>query len=144
MCVRVCACVCACVCMCVHVCVRARAHVYACMCVCTYVNIYDVYMYVYVYIYIHTHTYTYICTHTHIHTIYRVLAQIQGDWEEGSGTNSMAAWWFGREICARLKQMQEGTHNGSIDLLLTGCEVCTVVMDVYISVLVCVYIYMYK
>mmetsp|Transcript_44819 Transcript_44819/g.112412 ORF Transcript_44819/g.112412 Transcript_44819/m.112412 type:complete len:1579 (+) Transcript_44819:96-4832(+) len=68
-----------------------------------------------------------------IRDIPKAVKQIQDDWKEGSGTNAIAAWWLGIEISKRLKKLQSGEADGSIDLLLTGCEVSLWLLEQFAS-----------
>jgi len=68
-----------------------------------------------------------------IRDIPRAVKQIQEDWTEGSGTNAIAAWWLGKEISTRLQKLQAGEEDGSIDLLLTGCEVSLWLLEQFAS-----------
>jgi len=39
------------------------------------------------------------------------------------GENAMTTYSLGKELLRRIKMYDEGTHDGSVDVLLTGCEV---------------------
>ncbi|EKX55458.1 hypothetical protein GUITHDRAFT_99235 [Guillardia theta CCMP2712] len=62
-----------------------------------------------------------------------VLNKIQQDWDEGNSVNCITSWWFSRELIKRLKRYEAGTHDGSIDVLLTGCEVSLWVAEQFAS-----------
>lgn len=53
----------------------------------------------------------------------QVLSDIQTTWDAGQSINNISSWWLGRCIAQRLQQYQDNTHDGSVDLLVTGCEV---------------------
>ena len=58
-------------------------------------------------------------------SIPKTLEHIQGKWKEG-GLNRLTAWTLGRCVRKRLKQRLEGkvaAHSGTVDILVTGCEV---------------------
>lgn len=60
-----------------------------------------------------------------IHDIPRVCNDIQYDWR-GIGLNRMTAWNLMKCVSERLQSIVDGKvsrHSGSIDILLTGCEV---------------------
>ena len=53
-----------------------------------------------------------------------VLRRIQDDWNEPSSSlNRLTAFTFCNKIKQRLLMHYDGTHDGSVDLLITGCEV---------------------
>lgn len=39
------------------------------------------------------------------------------------GENAMPMYCLGKELMKRVRNYEKGTHNGTVDLLLTGCEV---------------------
>mmetsp|Transcript_53860 Transcript_53860/g.128012 ORF Transcript_53860/g.128012 Transcript_53860/m.128012 type:complete len:1454 (-) Transcript_53860:172-4533(-) len=51
------------------------------------------------------------------------MARIQDDWDSGNSFNRLTAWTLGRALCDRLRRIQNRTHDGSVDILITGCEV---------------------
>jgi hypothetical protein len=53
----------------------------------------------------------------------QVLSDIQTSWDDGQSINNISSWWLGRCLAKRLKDYEEGRHDGSVDLLVTGCEV---------------------
>ena len=60
-----------------------------------------------------------------ISDIPRALSKIQCSWQE-AGLNRLTAWNFSRAIESRMRAIADGTihrHAGSVDILLTGCEV---------------------
>ena len=58
-----------------------------------------------------------------ISDIPQALSNIQSSWMSGESINNIASWCMGKAIIKRLKDYAAGTHNGSIDILVTGCEV---------------------
>ena len=58
---------------------------------------------------------------------------LQEDWEDGGSTNAIAQWWLGREVAKRLQKLQSGETDGSIDILLTGCEVSLWLLEQFAS-----------
>ena len=54
----------------------------------------------------------------------RVIKRIQDDWNEPSRSlNRLTVFTLFSKIKKRLMQHEDGTHDGSVDLLVTGCEV---------------------
>ena len=52
------------------------------------------------------------------------LAKIQADWDQPTDSlNRMSAWTYTYLLRERMKAQDGNTHDGSIDLLITGCEV---------------------
>lgn len=43
--------------------------------------------------------------------------------ESMDGENAMPTYCLGKELMKRIKAYDKGTHNGTVDVLLTGCEV---------------------
>ena len=59
-----------------------------------------------------------------IRAIPEICRRIQDDWNEPSDSlNRLTAFTFLSKMRERLVQHHEGTHDGSVDLLVTGCEV---------------------
>ena len=57
-------------------------------------------------------------------SIPRVLSNIVSDWDSCSHSlNRLSAWTFTRLLKDRMKRHDQGIHDGSIDLLISGCEV---------------------
>jgi hypothetical protein len=55
----------------------------------------------------------------------RALKSIQSKWRDG-GLNRLTAWNLGRRLRERLQARVEGkipVHSGTVDVLITGCEV---------------------
>ena len=53
-----------------------------------------------------------------------MLSKIQADWDQPSDSlNRMSAWTFATLLKERMKLHDDNTHDGSVDLLITGCEV---------------------
>ena len=53
-----------------------------------------------------------------------VIRKIQDDWNEPSSSlNRLTAFTLKKRLQKRLLQHDSGTHDGSVDLLITGCEV---------------------
>ena len=53
-----------------------------------------------------------------------VLERIVDDWDDPSDSlNRITAWTFVNKLKARLRMYAAGEHDGSVDLLITGCEV---------------------
>jgi hypothetical protein len=60
-----------------------------------------------------------------LHDIPRALKSIQSKWR-GGGLNRLTAWNLGRRLRERLQARVEGkipVHSGTVDVLITGCEV---------------------
>lgn len=57
-----------------------------------------------------------------IASIPKALHHIQSSWKEG-GLNRLTAWNLGRKLRERLDGRARGSHHGSVDIMLTGCEV---------------------
>ena len=55
--------------------------------------------------------------------ISQVLSDIQHDWDNQKSINNISSWWLGRCVAHRLKEYEMGQHDGSVDILVTGCEV---------------------
>lgn len=55
-----------------------------------------------------------------IESIPRALQTIS---DSMTGTNSVPAFYFAKELIRRLKTYDDRSHDGSVDLVLTGCEV---------------------
>ena len=55
-----------------------------------------------------------------INDIPRALAAIT---ESMDGENAMPTYCLGKELLKRVKAYDKGTHDGTVDILLTGCEV---------------------
>lgn len=54
----------------------------------------------------------------------RIIKKIQDDWNEPSSSlNRLTVFTLFSKIKKRLLQHEDGTHDGSVDLLITGCEV---------------------
>ena len=54
----------------------------------------------------------------------RVLSKILSDWDQPSDSlNRMSAWTFSSLLKERMKLHDDHAHDGSVDLLITGCEV---------------------
>ena len=54
----------------------------------------------------------------------RIIKKIQDDWNEPSSSlNRLTVFTLFSKIKKRLMQHEDGTHDGSVDLLVTGCEV---------------------
>ena len=53
----------------------------------------------------------------------QVLNDIISTWDSGSSINNISSWWLGRCISERLQWYANNKHDGSVDLLVTGCEV---------------------
>ena len=53
----------------------------------------------------------------------QILSDIQTSWDAGTSINNISSWWLGKCITKRLQHYQNGTHDGSVDILVTGCEV---------------------
>ena len=54
----------------------------------------------------------------------RIIKKIQDDWNEPSRSlNRRTVFTLFSKIKKRLMQHEDGTHDGSVDLLVTGCEV---------------------
>jgi len=54
----------------------------------------------------------------------RIIKKIQDDWNEPSRSlNRLTVFTLFSKIKKRLMQHEDGTHDGSVDLLVTGCEV---------------------
>jgi len=54
----------------------------------------------------------------------RVLGLIKADWANPSESqNRMSAYTLGRQLRKRMLMHDTGTHDGSVDLMITGCEV---------------------
>lgn len=61
---------------------------------------------------------------TDIADIPKVLRRIKDDWNEPSQSlNRVTAFTLGRRLRKRLLAHADGTHDGSVDLLVVGCEV---------------------
>jgi Ca2+-binding EF-hand superfamily protein len=67
-----------------------------------------------------------------IQTIPRALDRIQSQWKEG-GLNRMTAWNLGRQLRKRLQAKVAGEDDGSIDILVTGCEVSLYLAEQFAS-----------
>ena len=53
-----------------------------------------------------------------------ILRKIKEDWADSSKTqNRMSAYTLCRQLRTRMMTHEKETHDGSIDLLITGCEV---------------------
>ena len=53
-----------------------------------------------------------------------VLQRISDDWDEPSESlNRITAWTFVNKLKRRMRMHARGDHDGSLDLLITGCEV---------------------
>ena len=53
-----------------------------------------------------------------------VLAKIQSEWDNPTDSlNRMSAWTFTHLLRKRMKAHDDDTHDGSVDLLISGCEV---------------------
>ena len=53
-----------------------------------------------------------------------VLANIQTDWDQPVGSlNRMSAWTFTHLLRKRMRAHDNKTHDGSVDVLIAGCEV---------------------
>jgi hypothetical protein len=66
-------------------------------------------------------------------SIPRALNHIQERWKEG-GLNRLTAWNLGRKIRERLTAQAAGrSKTGSVDILLTGCEVSLWVAEQFAS-----------
>ena len=55
--------------------------------------------------------------------ISQVLSDIQHDWDNQKSISNISSWWLGRCVAHRLKEYEMGQHDGSVDILVTGCEV---------------------
>ena len=57
----------------------------------------------------------------------RILGQITSDFDArgvaAKSANLVSAWTFTNKLRQRLKRHRSGTHDGSVDILITGCEV---------------------
>ena len=54
----------------------------------------------------------------------RVLAKIMSDWDRPADShNRMSAWTFTQALRTRMKLHDDNNHDGSVDLLVSGCEV---------------------
>ena len=70
-----------------------------------------------------------------IQDIPRICKQIQDDWHD-VGLNRMTAWNLANCIRARMKAHVDGTikcHGGTVDILVTGCEVSLWVAEQFVS-----------
>ncbi|KAL3922859.1 MAG: hypothetical protein SGILL_001978 [Bacillariaceae sp.] len=67
-----------------------------------------------------------------IQSIPAVLDRIQCNWREG-GLNRMTAWNLGRQLKRRLQNKIDGKDDGSIDIVVTGCEVSLYVAEQFAS-----------
>ena len=52
-----------------------------------------------------------------------IPGKLQAISESFDNENAMSAYCFGKELLKRLRSYDDGVHDGSIDILLTGCEV---------------------
>ena len=53
-----------------------------------------------------------------------MLRRIKEDWADVSQSNNrMSAYTLQRQLRKRMLAREAGTHDGSVDLLITGCEV---------------------
>jgi hypothetical protein len=53
-----------------------------------------------------------------------VLSKIQSDWDQPQDSlNRMSAWTFTFLLRKRMRAHDDNNHDGSVDLLITGCEV---------------------
>ena len=53
-----------------------------------------------------------------------VLKRIKDDWADiSNSSNRMTAYTLQRQLRKRMLARDQGTHDGSVDLLITGCEV---------------------
>ena len=76
----------------------------------------------------------------------KALARITADFDskgddskEGHSFNRITAWTFTSKLRQRLKRHLDGSHDGSIDLLITGCEVSLWIGEQFASDLQLVY-----
>lgn len=57
----------------------------------------------------------------------RILGEITADFDArgvaAKSANLVSAWTFTNKLRQRLKRHRSGTHDGSVDILITGCEV---------------------
>ena len=63
-----------------------------------------------------------------IQDIPRVLRQIKEDWNTPEESlNRLTAFTLSSKLRARMRSHHDGGHDGSLDVLVAGCEVCLLV-----------------
>jgi hypothetical protein len=56
--------------------------------------------------------------------------------ESMDGENAMPLYCLGKQLMRRVKHYENGTHDGTVDILLTGCEVSLWLAEQFVSLVI--------